>query len=63
MKIYSILRKARIEAGMTQETLARRIGVAQPVVARLESGRSNPSLRTLERVARVFKLRVTVVST
>src|ERR1700722_15877643 len=41
----------RNRAGLTQEDLARKMGTTQPVVARLESGRSRPSMRTLERLA------------
>jgi transcriptional regulator with XRE-family HTH domain len=42
---------ARRRAGLTQEQLARKMGTTQPVVARLESGNTRPSLRTLERLA------------
>lgn len=42
---------ARSRAGLTQTELARRMGTTQPVVARLESGRIEPSLRTLKRLA------------
>ena len=42
---------ARARAGLTQKALARKMGTTQPVVARLESGRVRPSLRTLERLA------------
>ena len=41
----------RNQAGLTQKELARKMGTTQPVVARLESGRSRPSMRTLERLA------------
>jgi transcriptional regulator with XRE-family HTH domain len=41
----------RNRAGLTQQELARKMGTTQPVVARLESGRSRPSMRTLERLA------------
>jgi predicted transcriptional regulator len=41
----------RNRAGLTQGELARKMGTTQPVVARLESGRSRPSMRTLERLA------------
>jgi transcriptional regulator with XRE-family HTH domain len=41
----------RNRAGLTQEELARKTGTTQPVVARLESGRTRPSMRTLERLA------------
>lgn len=46
----SILR-ARIEAGLTQEELAARMGTKQEVVARWEGGRAVPSGRTLQRIA------------
>ncbi len=41
----------RNRAGLTQEELARRMGTTQPAVARLESRRTRPSMRTLERLA------------
>ncbi len=44
-----ILKEARIDAGLTQAELAERLGASQPVVARLESGRANPRVATLER--------------
>lgn len=43
--------EARKGAGLTQQQLARRMGTTQPVVARLEAGKTRPSLRTLERLA------------
>ena len=43
--------KARAEAGLTQEQLAKRMNTSQAVVARLESGRVMPSMRTLTKFA------------
>ena len=43
--------KARADADMTQEQVARKMGTTQAVVARLESGRSMPTTRTLQRYA------------
>ena len=43
--------EARSRAGLTQEELAHKMGTTQPAVARLESGRTRPSLRALERLA------------
>ncbi len=51
---------ARNGAGLTQEELARKMGTTQPVVARLESGRARPSLRTLERLARATRSRLVI---
>ena len=49
--LASAVMDVRTRAGLTQEELARRMGTTQPVVARLESGRGHPSMRTLERLA------------
>jgi len=50
----------RNRAGLTQEQLARKMGTTQPVVARLESGRSRPSMRTLQRLANATGSRVLI---
>lgn len=52
------LRWARSEAGLTQEELAARVGVTQQAVAKLEREEGNPTLATLERVARALGMRV-----
>jgi ribosome-binding protein aMBF1 (putative translation factor) len=49
--LASAVMDVRNRAGLTQEQLARKMGTTQPVVARLESGRTRPSMRTLERLA------------
>ena len=51
---------ARNRAGLTQKALAKKMGTTQPVVARLESGRIRPSLRTLERLARATRSRLRI---
>jgi ribosome-binding protein aMBF1 (putative translation factor) len=51
---YAIARAiiaARAHAGLSQADLAQRMATSQPFIARLESGRSLPSLRTLLRIA------------
>lgn len=49
--LTSALIHARAEAGLTQEQVAEAMGTTQAVIARLESGRSMPSTRTLKRFA------------
>lgn len=44
--------EARSNAGLTQEELAKRMDTSQSAIARLETGRSLPSARTLERFAK-----------
>jgi len=43
--------KARAAAGLTQEELAKRMKTTQGAIARLESGTTLPSTRTLKRFA------------
>ena len=43
---------ARVQAGLTQEQLAEKMETSQSTIARLESGRTMPSGRTLSRYAK-----------
>jgi ribosome-binding protein aMBF1 (putative translation factor) len=52
--------EARTRAGMTQQEVARRMKTTQAVIARLESGGSKPSTRTLERYARATGSRLRI---
>jgi transcriptional regulator with XRE-family HTH domain len=47
----SLLREARLRAGLSQRELARRADTAQSVVARIELGRTSPTWDTLARLA------------
>lgn len=61
--LIQALIRARAHADMTQEQVARAMGTTQAAIARLESGRSMPSTRTLERFAKATgtKLRISFV--
>ena len=58
--LASALIKARGDADMTQEDVAKAMGTTQAVVARLESGRTMPSTRTLERFAKATHTRLRI---
>ncbi len=58
--VASALIKARRDADMTQEQVARAMGTTQAVVARLERGRTMPSTRTLERFAKATRTRLRI---
>lgn len=49
-----LLRRARLDAGITQAQLATRLGTSQPVVARLEARDANPTWETLTRALRAL---------
>ena len=50
MKASRLLKTARRRAGMSQRDLAEAAGVPQPAVARIESGRVQPRVDTLDRL-------------
>jgi transcriptional regulator with XRE-family HTH domain len=58
--MVSTLIRARTEAGLTQEELARRMNTTQSVIARMEGGRVKPSSRTLQRFARATGMRMKI---
>jgi ribosome-binding protein aMBF1 (putative translation factor) len=58
--LASAMIEARARAGLTQQQLAKRMRTTQAVIARLESGRSKPSTRTLERVAAATGMRLRI---
>jgi transcriptional regulator with XRE-family HTH domain len=50
--LIAAVAKARARSGLTQAQLAKRMKTTQSTVARLESGRGQPSTRTLSRFAK-----------
>ncbi len=58
--LATALIKARSDAGLTQEELARRMGTTQSVIARLEGGKSRSSTTTLAKLAKATGTRLRV---
>jgi len=52
LAVALMVRWARHRAGLSQSELARRVGLPQPVIARVEDPDHNPTVATLERVAK-----------
>ena len=48
-----LVREARKRSGMTQQQLADKAGTTQSAIARLESGRTSPSLEDVQRLMRL----------
>jgi transcriptional regulator with XRE-family HTH domain len=50
----------RAEHSLSQSALARKLGISQPAVARLELGEHLPTLTTLARIARALEIEIAV---
>lgn len=48
------IKKARLNAGLTQSEVAEKLGVAQSQYARWENGGRNPKDETIEKLAEIF---------
>jgi len=48
------IQRLREKRGLTQEALAKKTGLSRGYLARLESGRHDPSLSTLEKIAKAL---------
>ncbi len=55
--------KKRLEKGLTQKELAKKIGTQQSSIARLESGSYNPSFKFLVKLANALGSRVQITFT
>ena len=60
MIAWALVQEARRRSGLTQAELARRAGVPQSSVAKIERGRRDPSLSTLDRLVRAAGLELRV---
>ena len=47
----SVIRSLRELKGITQQQLAEKTGIDQAAISRIESGRANPTLNTLDALA------------
>ena len=60
--VIEMIIKKRIERGLTQKELARKIGTKQSAISRLESGTYNPSISFLQKVGEALgaKLKISL---
>ncbi len=54
----AVLKKAREKRSLTQAALAKKVGVHQVTIARLETGERRPSMDLLQRLAKALKVKV-----
>ncbi|HET6548944.1 MAG TPA: helix-turn-helix transcriptional regulator [Solirubrobacter sp.] len=62
MSAGSIIRDSRRAAGLTQAQLARRLGITQPSVARLEAAGDNVTVATLRRALGAIDLTLEIAA-
>ncbi|MBM7854098.1 transcriptional regulator with XRE-family HTH domain [Desulfohalotomaculum tongense] len=58
MSIPKRIKELRARAGISQETLAQKLGVSVASVASYEIGRVNPSIEVLKKIADIFGVSV-----
>ncbi len=54
----AVLKKARQRRKLTQAALAKKVGVHQVTIARLETGKRQPSMDLLQRLAKALTVKV-----
>jgi transcriptional regulator with XRE-family HTH domain len=55
-KIAMRIKKLRAKRQLTQATLAKRAGISHGYLARLETGRQDPTITTLAKIAKGLKV-------
>ncbi len=63
MELAFAIADARMRAGLSQAELAERVGTTQSVIARWEGGRSEPSTRSMRRIAKATNSRLQITLT
>ena len=58
MDVSELITHIRLRNGLTQAKLAKKLKTKQSAIARLEAARQSPTLRTIEKIADVFNMRV-----
>jgi DNA-binding XRE family transcriptional regulator len=60
LEFKSALIEARIKGELTQAEIAKRAGTTQSAIARLESGKSNPTLAFMQRLSEALGARLEI---
>lgn len=54
----NVLRKLRLEKGLSQEAFAFEVGIHRTYVSQLERGLKSPSLKTIQKIATVLNITI-----
>ena len=60
VNISQQIKNIRLQLGYTQEEMAKKLGVIQQYISKLENGRENLSVDTLKRIADVFNKKLII---
>lgn len=58
MRSSEKIKNARLQAGLTQKELAKRLGTSQQNIAQYENGKRVPKIETLQKIAKALKVSV-----
>ncbi len=58
--IALLLLHYRTEGNISQTQLAKKLGVSQPAMARLESGEHNPTFETIQKLSQALQLEIAI---
>jgi transcriptional regulator with XRE-family HTH domain len=61
-KLGRRLKQLRLEAGLTQEKLGIATGLSQTYLSGIENGTRNPSIKTLDKIARALKVSISDIT-
>lgn len=60
LKVAHEITEARAKAGLSQKELSDRTGIDQSDISKIETGKANPSISTMERIAKALGTEVTI---
>ncbi len=58
--LIEMITRKRLKAGLSQETLAQKLGTKQSAIARFESGKTNPTLSFLTNITSALNGKLTI---
>ncbi|HEX5456109.1 MAG TPA: helix-turn-helix transcriptional regulator [Candidatus Saccharimonadales bacterium] len=61
-KLGKKVRQLRLELGFSQEKLGEITGLDRTYISKIERGKSNPSLRNIEKIAKALKVKVSKIT-
>ncbi|WP_020602381.1 helix-turn-helix domain-containing protein [Spirosoma spitsbergense] len=57
-QVASLIREARKSKGLTQKELGEMLGIGESRVSKYESGRQNPTIATLQKIADTLNVKI-----